>query len=177
VEKSWLQKELEAPFSREALANILDWLGLLFPPCFVTIEEGLRAFRREIIEERAEAGDPFAARRRKLWERLKIERPLLEAAKAGDIGAVRSAVANGARDLDGALWWAVAADQTLVAAYLLDAGKGSVTQPNIDHLLRHAIAEEKFETARFLCERGAQLPSPESIPRLWAPEEHLLTEL
>jgi len=47
---------------------------------------------------------------------------LLEAAKSGDIGGIRSALSEGADALDRALVWACVNNQTLAASYLLDRG-------------------------------------------------------
>jgi hypothetical protein len=81
-----------------------------------------------------------------------------EAAKAGDIGAMRAALASDPQaDLNAALRFACASGQTLAASYLLDQGAYIHAWSNAP--LAYAARREHAEIMELLLERGASLPS------------------
>jgi hypothetical protein len=80
---------------------------------------------------------------------------LIFAAAAGDLGAMRSALSDGADELTDALIAACEHGQTLAASYLLDQGAekhGAQTRA-----LHAALSKGRAETARMLLERGVPL--------------------
>jgi ankyrin repeat protein len=89
---------------------------------------------------------------------------LLRAARDGDIGAMRAAIAEGADDLNQALIRAAGEGRALAASYLLDAGAdihfASPLSAVYSDALAAASAGGHSETARLLIERGARASHP-----------------
>jgi ankyrin repeat protein len=91
-------------------------------------------------------------------------RRLRDAAERGDIGGIRSALADGGDDLDGALLQAVENDQLLAAGYLMDLGacadcREQPNAPNYGNPPRQALWQAtrrgNLEMAKLLLDRGA----------------------
>jgi ankyrin repeat protein len=92
---------------------------------------------------------------------------LLDAARVGDIGAIRATLAEGADNLDAALVVACGQGQTAAAAYLLDRGaaldarswtqEGEGSGLGVDTPLTAAAAGGHLETVLLLLERGADI--------------------
>jgi hypothetical protein len=149
----FFREMLGLAYSPELFAELMlpfEWVEL---PCFLHREENREPNERE---------------QARLWERFKLEVPLFEAAENGDVGGIRSAMASGARDLEGALWRAAWSNHLLAVTYLLDAGANSraelwlgVTQPA--SLLGYMAARGQREVAELLLERGAPVPRSEAF--------------
>jgi hypothetical protein len=133
----------QEPYTPENLNDVLFMLGFGLP-CFAV--QGV-----EEAQYNPEAGE-------RLWERLKLEAPLLDAAWEGDIGAMRAAIAAGARDLDGALYRTADKGHVLATAYLLDAGANPNACLGSGQPLHWALVSGQEGTVQLLLERGARLP-------------------
>jgi hypothetical protein len=83
---------------------------------------------------------------------------LLDAAKRGDIGGIRAALADGAQNLNGALFAAAREGHATAAGYLVDRGADPHARDNCgDTPLHKAAMKSHTEVAALLLEKGAKL--------------------
>jgi hypothetical protein len=91
---------------------------------------------------------------------------LLDAARCGDIGAIRAALAESAGGLNQALVEASKAGQVIAAGYLID--RGADLHASRDQALRLAARQGQAEVLRLLLDRGADLHAMDECALYWA---------
>jgi ankyrin repeat protein len=94
---------------------------------------------------------------------------LKRAAKAGDIGGIRAALAQGANNIGKGLFYAAGAGQVNAAAYLLNIGAGThfageKGRERLNRVFYEVVRQGHEKTARLLIESGVDPRLPYNLP-------------